>query len=95
MPNKVGVVFVKPNFIARRQLLISTSRALCENSFACLILRRDLPKSGAFWGGIFGMRVDVVETGTVGKNKVAFNLRKAKRAIFIDLVLSRFVGILT
>jgi hypothetical protein len=65
VPDKVGIVLVKPNFIAGRQLLISPSRAFREDAFAGLILRHDLPKCGAFRGGIFRMRVIVVKTGAV------------------------------
>ena len=65
VPDKVGIVFVKPNFIVGRQLLISSARAFREDAFAGLILRHDLPKRGAFRSGIFRMRVIVVKTGAV------------------------------
>ena len=94
MSDKVGVVFVKTNFLAGRQLLISASRALGENAFAGLFLRDNLPEGRAFWRGIFRMRMVVVKTGTVRKNEVAFYFLEAKRAVFVDLVVSRFVGVL-
>src|SRR4029453_5921109 len=65
VPDKVGIVLVKPNFITGRQLLISSARALREDAFTGLILRHDLPKRGAFRGGIFRMRVIIVKTGSV------------------------------
>src|SRR5437870_7813251 len=65
VPGKVGIVLVKPNFVAGRQVLISAPRALREDTLARLVLCNDLVKSCALRRGIFRVRVIVVKPGAV------------------------------
>jgi hypothetical protein len=62
---EVGIVLVKPDFVAGRQLLISASRALGEDTLARFVLCNDLVKSCALRRGIFRVRVIVVKAGAV------------------------------
>ena len=65
VPCKISIIFVKPDFKSRRQLLISTSRALRQDAFACLVLCHDFPKSSAFRRRIFRVCVIVVKARAV------------------------------
>jgi hypothetical protein len=94
VPSEISVVLVEPNLMARRQLLISAARALGKNALASLFLRDNLLKSRAFRCGIFRMRVVVIKTGAVRKDQVAFYLLKNEWAVFLDLIVSRFIGVL-
>ena len=62
---KIGVVLVKPNFVAGRQFLISAPRALRQDALARFVLCHDLPKRRAFRRGIFRMCVIVVKPRAV------------------------------
>ena len=45
---KIGVVFVKPNLLAFRQVQISPARAFGQNAFSRFVLADDLPDGRAF-----------------------------------------------
>ena len=62
---KIRIVFVKPDFVAGRQLLISTPGALRKNALASFVLCYDLAKGCALRRGIFGMRVIVIKARAV------------------------------
>src|SRR5205814_9021749 len=94
MPKKISVVLVKTDFVARRQFLVSPPRALRENTFAGLVLGDDLPERRAFGSGIFRMCEVVVKTGAICKHKIAFYFLETERTIFVNLVVSRLIGIL-
>src|SRR5438270_3334707 len=91
---KVGIVLVEANFVIGWQLLISPACALRQDALTRLVLCDYLAKRCALWCGIFRVRVIIVEAGAVRKHKVAFYFLKTQWAAFIDLVISRFIGVL-
>src|ERR1700680_4368453 len=92
--DKVGVVLVEPNFPIWCNFFISTTDALAQDSFPCFVLCDDVSQSSALRGRIFRVRVVVVKAGPVAQHEIALDLLETQRAIFIKLIVGRFVGVL-
>ncbi len=94
MSDEVGVVLVKPHLPFRSDLLVPAAHTLAQNTFSRLVLGNYITEARALRRRVLRMRVIIVESRSVAEHKVAFDLLKTQRTIFVELVIGRFIGIL-
>ena len=93
--DKVGVVLVKPHFLAGLgELFISPTRAFFKDALARLVLSHELPQRGALGRRVLRVRVVVIKARSIREDEIALDLLVGKRAVLVDFVIGGLVGVL-